>query len=252
MAKSLKPYDASDRQMAFSRTALDEFLDCPRCFYQARRLRFKRPGGPMSGLPGAVDRLLKAEFDAYRERGEAHPVMAGLPGDLVPYAHEAMDDWRNNFRGVRVLHEPSGFVFFGAPDDVWSARKTGEIHVVDYKTSSEASLDTPWGAKYRRQVEVYQFLLSGQNLPVSSTAYFLFEKADKSAPALDGVLRFTPEVLAYAGNSDWVDDALVAARDCLDSDEVPEASAECELCTWVESVSQKPAGGNRSRGGGDD
>lgn len=236
MAKTKTPYDATDRELPFSRTALDEYLDCPRCFYQCRRMKIARPSGPMSGLPGVVDRLLKAEFDAYRARGEAHPVMAALPGDLVPYQHASLDEWRNNRRGVRLLHEPSGFVVYGAPDDVWRARATGEIHVVDYKASAEASLDTPWGRKYRRQVEVYQFLLAGHGLPVSSTAYFLFEKADKGAPGLDGVLRFTPEVLAYQGDTSWVEDALIAARECLDDASVPDAAEDCELCTWVASV----------------
>lgn len=235
MAKK-KPYDPKNREMEFSRTALDEFLDCPRCFYQARRLQIKRPSGPMSGLPSAVDRLMKAEFDAYRERGEAHPVMAALPGDLVPFAHDSMNDWRNNRRGVRLLHEPSGFVVFGAPDDIWEERTSGEIHIVDYKTASEASLDTPWGAKYRRQVEVYQFLLAGQNLPISETAYFLFEKADRTAQALDGVLRFTPEVVAYDGDTSWVEEALIAARKCLDAKAAPNAAEKCDLCAWVASV----------------
>lgn len=236
MANRRKPYDPKDREIPFSRTALDEFRECPRCFYQARRLQFARPGGPMSGLPSAVDRLLKAEFDAYRERGEAHPVMTGLEGDLIPYAHASMRDWRNNSHGVRLLHEPSGFVVYGAPDDLWYSRANGEIHIVDYKTSSDTSFEKPWSVKYLRQVEVYQFLLAGQNLPVSKTAYFLFEKADRTAPALDGVLRFTPEVVAHEGDTTWIDEALIAARDCLDSDEVPDADEDCVLCAWVESV----------------
>lgn len=236
MANRRKPYDPKDREIPFSRTALDEFLDCARCFYQARRLQYSRPGGPMSGLPSAVDRLMKAEFDAYRARGEAHPVMATLAGDLVPFAHASIGDWRNNSHGVRVAHGASGFVVYGAPDDVWQSRETGEIHVCDYKTSSDTAFEKPWSAKYRRQVEVYQFLLAGQGLPVSSTAYFLFEVPDKTRPAFEDVLRFTPQVVAYEGDTSWIDEALIAARACLDADEVPDADEDCELCAWVESV----------------
>ena len=63
-----------------SRTKVDLFIECPRCFYLDRRLGISRPAGFPFNLNSAVDALLKKEFDAHRARGEPHPLMreAGL------------------------------------------------------------------------------------------------------------------------------------------------------------------------------
>jgi hypothetical protein len=66
-----------------------------------------------------VDQLLKREFDSWREKGETHPLMAEYGIDAVPFAHEKLDDWRHNFTGVRHNHEASGFLVYGAVDDIW-------------------------------------------------------------------------------------------------------------------------------------
>lgn len=240
MAKK-KAYDPADREIKFSRTAMDEFLDCQRCFYFYRRLGHRRPSGGMSGIPGAIDGLLKREFDDLRERNAQHPVMADLPGTVKPFSHPSLEDWRNNSRGVMVTHEASGFVFSGAIDDLWIDEESQKLHVVDYKTTASAtgpSLDTEWGQKYKKQVEMYQYLLRGNGFDVSDTAYFLFLTADKSSDSLDETLRFTSEVLPYVGSTDWIDEELVRARACLDADQPPAVDLTCEWCTWASIVSE--------------
>lgn len=233
-----KAFDPADREFPLSRTALQEHLNCPRCFYQSRRLGFSRPGGPMSRLPNVVDELLKREFDFYRDRQEPHPTMRDLPGDLVPFSHADLDVWRNNFTGLRLVHEPSGLLVSGAVDDIWIDRSDDSLHVVDYKTSSKVGEITEAGDNYERQVEVYQWLLRGQGFAVSDTAYFVFEQADKEAVGLNQVLRFEVTMVPYQGNTDWIEPALISARDCLDSESLPEANPECKLCKWVAKVSE--------------
>ena len=49
-----------------SRSKLDLFLQCPRCFYLDNRLGIKRPPGFPFNLNSAVDHLLKKEFDPVR------------------------------------------------------------------------------------------------------------------------------------------------------------------------------------------
>ena len=57
-------YDPKDtKPFRLSRSRLDVFLNCPRCFYLDRRLGIDRlPGFPFA-LNNAVDKLLKLEFD---------------------------------------------------------------------------------------------------------------------------------------------------------------------------------------------
>jgi len=49
-----------------SRSKIDLFLQCPRCFYIDNRLGVARPPGYPFTLNSAVDHLLKKEFDPVR------------------------------------------------------------------------------------------------------------------------------------------------------------------------------------------
>jgi CRISPR/Cas system-associated exonuclease Cas4 (RecB family) len=56
-----------------SRSKIDLFMQCPRCFWLDNRLKIKRPSGPPFQINKAVDELLKKEFDVYRLKREPHP-----------------------------------------------------------------------------------------------------------------------------------------------------------------------------------
>jgi hypothetical protein len=244
MAKK-ESFDPKDREFLFSRTALDEFVECPRCFYFSRRLGHARPGGGMSGLPGAVEKLMRQELDGYRARHEQHPVMADLPGDLIPFDHPSLGDWRKSKPGIRLAHAGSGFLLSGAPDDVWYSRETEELHIVDYKTTSSddgATLETDWAPKYMRQVSFYQYLLSGIGHPASRVAYFLFAKADKEADAYGGIVRFDSIVRPYEVDTSWIEGALLGARACLEADAPPAPTEDCKWCAWAAAVTTDDGG----------
>src|SRR5262245_24672618 len=104
----------SDQPFPLSRSKVELFSDCPRCFYLDRRLGVARPAGFPFNLNSAVDALLKREFDEHRKQGSAHPLMAAAGIDAVPHAHPELETWRNNFRGVRALHERTNLELFGA------------------------------------------------------------------------------------------------------------------------------------------
>ena len=58
-----------------SRSKLDLFVNCPRCFYIDRRLGVGPPPGFPFNINSAIDHLLKKEFDECRESSEPHPLM---------------------------------------------------------------------------------------------------------------------------------------------------------------------------------
>jgi len=135
MAKNL--FDpASPKPFALSRSKVDLFIECPRCFYLDRRLGIGRPAGFPFNLNSAVDALLKKEFDAYRQRGEPHPYMRAAGLNAVPHAHPQLDAWRANFKGVRTVHEATRLELFGAIDDLWRDLESGELIVADYKATA--------------------------------------------------------------------------------------------------------------------
>ena len=63
------------KNFRLSRSAIDSFMKCNKCFYINRRMNVKDIGMPGFSLNSAVDELLKKEFDLHRESKTAHPYM---------------------------------------------------------------------------------------------------------------------------------------------------------------------------------
>src|SRR3990167_6764125 len=93
--KNLYDPDSTDRYR-LSRSKVDLFLECPRCFYLDRRLGVGRPPGYPFTLNDAVDTLLKREFDQHRVEGTVHPLARAFGLKLVPFRHEYIDAWRDS------------------------------------------------------------------------------------------------------------------------------------------------------------
>jgi hypothetical protein len=61
-------YSPEAESFRISRSKLDLYMECPRCFYFDRRLGVGRPPGYPFNLNSAADALLKREFDTHRRR----------------------------------------------------------------------------------------------------------------------------------------------------------------------------------------
>lgn len=221
-----------------SRSKLELFMSCPRCFYLDRRLGVGQPPGYPFNLNSAVDFLLKKEFDIHRAKGTPHPLMKHYEVDAVPFPHELLDIWRENFKGVQFLHQPSNFLFTGAVDDLWVNPK-GELIVVDYKATSkdsEVTLDAEWQGGYKRQMEMYQWLFRQNGFTVSETGYFVYCNGKRDAAAFDAKLEFDIKLIPYEGNDSWVAPTLVKAKECL-AGTMPEAGSNCDFCAYREAAS---------------
>jgi len=225
---------ASKLPFKLSRSKIDMFLNCPRCFYLDRRLGVGQPPGFPFNLNSAVDKLLKKEFDIHRARGSQHPLMAKYKIDAIPFAHENMNQWRENFVGVQFLHPATNLLITGAVDDVWVNPK-GELIVVDYKATSkdeEVTLDAEWQIGYKRQMEIYQWLLRHNNHKVSDTGYFVYCNGKTDREAFDGKLEFDVKVIPYKGDDSWIEKILLGIKKCLMGDGIPASSSECDYCNY--------------------
>ncbi len=224
----------SEEPFKLSRSKIELFLQCPRCFYLDRHCGIDRIGSPAYSLNNAVDTLLKREFDLFRKRSEPHTLMEAFGVEAIPLAHPLLEDWRDSRKGIQYLHEQTNFLVFGAVDDLW-IDIDGKIIVVDYKaTSSEwgVSIDGNWKKGYKRQLEIYQWLFAKNGFSVSPTGYFVYANADAGKESFDGKLEFVSKILPYTGDFSWVDEALQEAKICLIRDSVPLATEACEWCAY--------------------
>lgn len=264
---------ASHEPFRLSRSRLELFMNCPRCFYLDRRLGTDRPPGYPFSLNSAVDTLLKKEFDIHRASATAHPLMKAYGIDAVPLRHAKMDEWRDALRrGITYLHPETNFLFTGGIDDVWArpvksskagvhpiespageakliqqgkqfngADTAGELIIVDYKATAkdgEVNLDAAWQIGYKRQMEMYQWLFRRNGFAVSDTGYFVYCNGRSDRKAFDGKLEFDVTILPYTGDDGWVEDMLIAAHDCLMADELPAPNTDCDYCAYRAAASE--------------
>ncbi|MEK7580150.1 MAG: PD-(D/E)XK nuclease family protein [Patescibacteria group bacterium] len=231
----------SKEPFRLSRSKIDLFIECQRCFYLDRRLGVSRPPGFPFALNSAVDTLLKKEFDIHRAKKTAHPLMETYDVKALPFAHEKMDLWRDALRGgIQYCHPPTNFLVTGGIDDIW-INKQEELIIVDYKATAkntEINLDAEWQESYKRQVEVYQWLFRKNGFKVSKTTYFVYCNGRTDRKAFDGKLEFEIKLIPYVGDDSWIEETLFKARECLIKNEPPISAPGCDYCNYLRAIGE--------------
>jgi len=225
----------SSAPFKISRSKIDLFLKCKRCFYLDRRCGVGQPPSFPFNLNSAVDALLKKEFDVHRAAGNPHPLMRAYGIRAVPFAHLKMDEWRDALRrGIQYVHTATNLLVTGGVDDVW-INETQELHIVDYKATAkdkEVTLDAEWQIAYKRQVEIYQWLFRKNGFTVSDVAYFVYCNGNTDKKAFDAKLEFDIKVIPYEGHDYWVENTLRDIKECLVSAMIPDSDARCDFCNY--------------------
>lgn len=243
--KWVKMYDPKSKEpFKISRSKIDLFMECPRCFYLDARLGVKRPSGPAFTLNNAVDELLKREFDMHRVNGSQHPLAKQYEVDAVPLNDARIEEWRDALRrGIQYHHAPTNLIIRGGVDDVWVSSK-GELIIVDYKATSKkegpSTTDDLYDS-YKRQIEIYQWLFRRNGFKVSPTCYFVYVNGRSDANAFDGKLEFDVKLIAYDGNDSWVEGAITDLHKTLESDTIPKTGTSfgggpCDFCSYREAA----------------
>ncbi|MGB9608919.1 MAG: PD-(D/E)XK nuclease family protein [Minisyncoccia bacterium] len=218
-----------------SRSKIDLYLECPRCFWLEMKKGIRRPQPAPYTINSAIDFLLKKEFDVYRQKGQPHPIMKKFNINALPYNHKSITEWQNTFSGIKFYHQPTDFLVFGGIDDVWINPK-GELIIVDYKATG-ANQHKIYDS-YQRQMEIYQWLFLQNNFQVSKTGYFVFARVNKANgfESDSPVLSFDLFIEGYDGDVSWVENAIFGAKEVLELKNPPEPNPQCEYCTYCQKI----------------
>lgn len=231
------------KKWRLSRSKIDLFLECSRCFYVDNKLGTKRPGFPSFNLNIAVDELFKKEFDVHRAAGTPHPLFTKYQLDLLPFQHAKMDTWREAFEGIEYKDSETGLIVSGAVDDIW-VQPDGTLVIADYKATSKVGRieqlgDSPWEKQYQRQLGVYRWLLEQNGFTVAEMGYLVYANASKDEDAFDDTLTFETTLVECPTETDWIEPTLDAIKETLDSEMFPMPGAQCEYCPYREAVGKK-------------
>jgi hypothetical protein len=227
----------SSEPFTISRSKIDLFIECKRCFYIDQRLGIKRPDTPPFSLNNAVDALLKKEFDIYRESGTVHPLVKAYGLNAVPLKDSRMDEWRDALRnGIKFFDKENNLIIRGGVDDVWQ-NEDSELIIVDYKATSKSdsnakiSLDADWQDGYKRQMEVYQWLFRQNGFKVSDTGYFFYVNGLQNRDTFNSRLDFDVSIIPYKGDTSWIPETISNIKECLLGD-MPKPGDNCSYCLY--------------------
>jgi CRISPR/Cas system-associated exonuclease Cas4 (RecB family) len=251
MAEYIKKYNPNrsaewnfgGQKWRLSRSKIDFFIECPRCFYLDNKLGTKRPSFPSFNLNIAVDELFKKEFDIHRKAATTHPIMQKYGIDAVPFTHKNMDTWRDPFMGIEFKEPETELMISGGVDDIW-VKPDGTLIIVDYKsTSKEGTIsslsDSPWDQQYKRQLGVYRWLLENNGFTVASTGYLVYANASKDLDAFDDKLIFETTLVPVETDTNWILPTLREIKACLLSEDIPTIGHNCEFCLYREACGKK-------------
>jgi len=230
----------TDKAFKVSRSKLDLFLKCPRCFYVDRKLGVGRPDTPPYSLNIAVDELLKKEFDACRAEQKPHQIFLDNNLTIVPFKHADIEKWQDSLHnGIQFKVPGTNIMITGGIDEICINNKTQELHIVDFKATSKngpVSIDADWQISYKRQMELYQWLFRKNGFKVSDTAYFVYCNGQKSAASFDNKLHFEVSLIMYEGDDAWVEPTVMQAYECLQAGIIPPHDKDCEYCQYLNAV----------------
>ncbi len=228
-----------------SRSRIENFVKCPACFYLTQVKGIKFPSIPGFNINEATDVLLKRDFDKYRGTKTTHDFLINLGMEhLVPFDHPDFELWTQSMHfgakgRMHFVHEASNLKVGGGLDDVWFNTKTEQLHIVDYKSTSqktegmEITLQDKWKAAYKRQMDLYVWVMQKKGFNVSSTGYFLYCDGDRFSnysflKQQEATMKFKMSLLPYEVDFGWIEPTLMKIKDCLNQTSCPNHHEECE------------------------
>lgn len=211
----------------FSPSSLSLLDDCPRCFWLAYKKGISWPSMTFPSLPSGMDRILKAHFDFFRDKGKLPPELAQLKNSVKLFEDaKLLEVWRSNFKGIQ-WKDSKGNLLRGAVDNI--LRKGNKLIVLDYKTRGfPLKEDTP--GHYQNQLDIYNFLLRKNGYKTENYSYLLFYHPLRVDPK--GNVVFHTDLVKMRVDSGNAERILRRALRVLNG-RMPPPSEECGFCEWA-------------------
>lgn len=226
---------SNNKHIQLSPSSLNLYLECPLCFWLAKCKGIRRPPPYPYALNTAVDILLKQEFDSYRAKKEPHPLIveSNIQAKLFSDQNK-LNQWRNNFEGIRYYDPKIGATLFGAVDDVLEF-PDGKLAPLDYK-STGSSVPRVYD-RFQLQMDVYSYLLGKNGFSISKKGYLAFYIVDKKNGFGDR-LPFRKELHEITTDTSYVQKLFEEAVALIGKDAPPTHRQECQFGQWLGRVAK--------------
>tara|TARA_B100000575_G_C23113212_1_gene643235 strand:+ start:1318 stop:2070 length:753 start_codon:yes stop_codon:yes gene_type:complete len=231
-----------EKTFKISRSKIELYFNCPTCFYKDAKIGLRKPPMPGWAINSAVDDLLKKEMDYCRSKDRPHGIFKENGLNIKPFQHEDIEKWQHTFTGIQFNDEKHNFLIYGGVDDIMIDEED-KLVVVDFKaTAKKADILTTSdvynnGESYKRQLEIYSWLLQKNNFDVSITGYLMYYNGDASKPHLGREMYFRRTLVPFNLDTSWIDPMVDDIYECLQKKEIPKSNENCEECIYLKTVS---------------
>ncbi|MEK7658610.1 MAG: PD-(D/E)XK nuclease family protein [Patescibacteria group bacterium] len=220
---------AFEKSIQLSPNSLNLFLECPHCFWLDKKMGIKRPPPYPYALNSAVDSLLKEEFDAYRAKNIPHPLLAENNIKARLFSNQKLlNQWRNNFAGIRYFDPQLEATIFGAVDDVLEF-EGGKLAPLDYKSTGSRVANIY--DRFQLQLDTYTFLLEKNGFQTTRKGYLAFYIVDKEKGFIDR-LPFRKEIYEIDTNPADIYEIFKDAVAVLRQQAPRPHSQDCQFSKW--------------------
>ena len=92
-----------------SRSKIDLFFDCKRCFYLDQKCGIKRPHGTALVINNFVVNNFKTILNKYRASQSIFPESNLIGKKLIPSNHHLLPSWNDQFKGIYSIDKKTNF-----------------------------------------------------------------------------------------------------------------------------------------------
>ena len=215
------------KPLKLSRSKLDAFLHCQRCFWL--EVHGKAPPIDMAmGVYNVLDSIQKRYYDRYRNDG-----LPPLLKDKIPLKLADANLVEKLRSGVSFDDEKLKAVLWGKMDDCFVDGK-GRLVVMDNKTSSSGP-NEEYEEGYRFQLDVYGYLLMKNGFKVAPYGYLVYYIPDKESDFNNGI-KFKVETRKFKLDANRILDIFRRAVETAREKKPPARHEECEMCIWMHEM----------------
>lgn len=219
-------------EIRLSKSQLDKFVDCPRCFWLGQRLKLSQPDMISSKVWKGVERVTTAHYEKYRAAKATPPNLVGkVPAGAIPVQLDTEGMKRLRYWGSGLSFKVGDVLVTTALDDMIEWRDFAESEkrryaVIDYKSKSKLTDEASTAELYQNQADVFDLACNVNGYPTDGVVYFDYWSPDSvidaeaSEPGITAegstLQRWLSQVVALKADHERVKKLVLAAAACIE------------------------------------
>lgn len=215
-----------------SKSQLDKFVDCPRCFWLAQRHKLRQPDMISSKVWKGVERVTVAHYEGHRKAKTTPDNLIGqVPAGAIPVQLDETAMKALRYWGKGLAFNVGDVLVTTALDDMLqipdgSQPNGSRYAVIDYKSKAKLTDEESTAQMYQNQADVFDLACNVNGYPTDGTVYFDYwspVSVDGAEPPENaGDTGFTlqswaSQVIAIKADHVRIKALILAAAACIES-----------------------------------